>query len=149
MTGYHRGFTEVESRERNWCPLQNIISIPNWKEIQASKTHKTGRNEWRGWHRKRGGNVDYLWGHPRCASWSCCWSGLEVLIRVVNVYWRWQPHTSLRNKQRGKHPGNREAVNHHPGTYKSSYKHVPHSYFTPLLDSASQHIQDTQVSTRR
>lgn len=40
-------------------------------------------------NKERGWRVDYLWVHLRCASWSCCWSGLEVLIWVVTVYWSW------------------------------------------------------------
>lgn len=113
--------------------------------MHAGKTQKTGRNK----QRERGWRADYPWVHLRCASWSFCWPGLEILIRGVTAHWRWQPHTSPRNKQRGKHPGSREAVKHHPGTYKASHKHASHSYFTCLLDAASRHIQDIQVSTRR
>lgn len=147
-------FSEVKLNQGGETRKYSFQSKPG---ENASKTQKTQRNKQREWHRERGWRVDYLWVHPRCASWSCCWSDLEVLIWVVTVYWswqrlcsrRWQPHMSLRNKQRGKHPGNGETVNHHPGTYKGSYKHASHSYFTSLLDSASLHIQDIQVSTRR
>lgn len=60
--------------------------------------------------------------------------GSGCLLKLAEVVLR---GGSLRNKQHGKHPGSREAVKHHPGTYKGSYKHVPHSYFTSLLESVS------------
>lgn len=91
-----------------------------YRERESWVTHKRWRKINKDWHgdRRRGWEVDYLWVHLKCASWSCCWSGLDVLMWIPTAYWRrrrmcsprWRLHMSLRNKRSGKHPERGEAT---------------------------------------
>lgn len=154
---WHHIVEDLLESNREYGTAKKISFQTRGEKKYCGVTHKRQRKINKDWHgdRERGWKVDYLWVHLKCASWSCCWSGLDASMWILTAYWRrqrlcslrWWLHTSSRNKQSGKHPEEGEAINVHPGTNKGSHKHVCHSDFTSPPFRGLQRIQDTQVTT--